>query len=387
MPLDPDDLDARRALVESESVRIVRRRGDLIISETRHGFVCANAGIDLSNVERRLGRAAAGRLRPLGASTSATRCRARPASRSAVIVSDTFGRPWRHGLTDVAIGVSGIAAVVDLRDTADALGRELQVTEVAVADEIASAAELVMGKATSVPVAIVRGLDPTWFRRRLGARAHPPAAGGPLPVTPPCPAFVEARRSIRAFLPEPVAARRPRRARRGRVPRARTAPLAAVAVRGRRHRRGQAARSRTAWASGGATDLAADGVAAGTRRRAGRRVARASSRGAPALVLGCLTWDGLDRYPDERRQRAEWGMALLSLGAAVENLMLTADRPRARVVLGRGADLLPRGGARRARARRPSGSRTRSCSSATPIPRYVGRTRPPVPLDELRRFA
>ena len=80
-----------------------------------------------------------------------------------MIVSDTFGRPWRQGLTDVAIGVSGIAAVVDLRDTPDALGRTLVVTEVAIADEIASAAELVMGKAASVPVAIVRGLDASWF--------------------------------------------------------------------------------------------------------------------------------------------------------------------------------------------------------------------------------
>ena len=80
------------------------------------------------------------------------------------MVSDTFGRPWRHGLTDVAIGVAGLAAVVDLRGTDDALGRELQVTEVAVADEVAAAAELVMGKSAAVPVAIVRGLDPTWFR-------------------------------------------------------------------------------------------------------------------------------------------------------------------------------------------------------------------------------
>ncbi len=161
--LDPDDLDARRALVESESVRIVRRRGDLIISETRHGFVCANAGIDLSNVEH--GWAA---LLPVDSDRSAKHIRnamrAREQVEVAVIISDTFGRPWRRGLTDVAIGVSGIAAVVDLRDTADALGRVLQVTEVAVADEIASAAELVMGKATHVPVAIVRGFDPSWLR-------------------------------------------------------------------------------------------------------------------------------------------------------------------------------------------------------------------------------
>ncbi len=163
VPLDPDDLDARRALVESESVRVVRRRGDLIISETRHGFVCANAGIDLSNVER--GWAA---LLPVDSDRSAKHVRdalrAREHVEVAVIVSDTFGRPWRRGLTDVAIGVSGIAAVVDLRDTTDALGRVLQVTEVAVADEIASAAELVMGKATHVPAAIVRGVDPTWLR-------------------------------------------------------------------------------------------------------------------------------------------------------------------------------------------------------------------------------
>jgi coenzyme F420-0:L-glutamate ligase / coenzyme F420-1:gamma-L-glutamate ligase len=163
VPLDPDDLGARRALVESESVRVVRRRGDLIISETRHGFVCANAGIDLSNVEQ--GWAA---LLPVDSDRSAKHVRdalrAREHVEVAVIVSDTFGRPWRRGLTDVAIGVSGIAAVVDLRDTTDALGRVLQVTEVAVADEIASAAELVMGKATHVPAAIVRGVDPTWLR-------------------------------------------------------------------------------------------------------------------------------------------------------------------------------------------------------------------------------
>jgi coenzyme F420-0:L-glutamate ligase/coenzyme F420-1:gamma-L-glutamate ligase len=163
VPLAPDDMAARRALVESESVRIVRRRGDLIISETRHGFVCANAGVDLSNVEE--GWAA---LLPVDADRSAKHIRdalrARAGVEVAVIVSDTFGRPWRHGLTDVAIGVSGIAAVLDLRETEDALGRTLHVTEVAVADEVASAAELVMGKAAGIPAAIVRGLSPEWFR-------------------------------------------------------------------------------------------------------------------------------------------------------------------------------------------------------------------------------
>jgi coenzyme F420-0:L-glutamate ligase/coenzyme F420-1:gamma-L-glutamate ligase len=161
--LDNDDLEARRLLIESESVRIVRRRGDLVISETRHGFVCANAGVDLSNVAE--GHAA---LLPVDADRSAKHIRdalrARRGVDAAVVVSDTFGRPWRQGLTDVAIGVSGIAAVVDLRETPDALGRTLKVTEMAVADEIAAAAELVMGKANGVPAAIVRGLDRSWFR-------------------------------------------------------------------------------------------------------------------------------------------------------------------------------------------------------------------------------
>ena len=166
--LDPTDTAARRALVDSESTRVLRRRGELIISETHHGFVCANAGVDLSNVDD--GQAA---LLPVEPDRSAKRIRdgvrAHAGVEVAVVVSDTFGRAWRHGLTDVAIGVSGLAAVVDLRGEHDALGRELQVTEVAVADEVASAAELVMGKAAGVPVAIVRGLDTAW-RREGSAR-------------------------------------------------------------------------------------------------------------------------------------------------------------------------------------------------------------------------
>ena len=149
-------------MVEEESVRILRRRGDLIISETKHGFVCANAGIDLSNVEQ--GQAA---LLPIDSDKSARRIRDAFSHRHdlnvAIIISDTFGRPWRRGVTDVAIGSAGLLPVVDLRGTTDALGRELQVTEVAIADEIASAAELVMGKSAGVPVAIVRGIDSEWF--------------------------------------------------------------------------------------------------------------------------------------------------------------------------------------------------------------------------------
>ena len=160
--VDVDPEVGHKPLVERESVRIIRRRGDLIISETEHGFVCANAGIDLSNVEA--GRAA---LLPVDSDRSARRIRDALIHRLgidlAVVISDTFGRPWRRGVTDVAIGCAGLRPVVDLRGTNDALGRELQVTEVAVVDEIASAAELVMGKADGVPVAIVRGVDSAWF--------------------------------------------------------------------------------------------------------------------------------------------------------------------------------------------------------------------------------
>ncbi|MEO5974232.1 MAG: coenzyme F420-0:L-glutamate ligase [Ilumatobacteraceae bacterium] len=163
VPIDPDDPLSHKQLVENEAVRIVRRRGDLIITETKHGFICANSGIDLSNVER--GFAA---LLPIDSDRSARRIRdivfASLKVRVGVIVSDTFGRPWRKGLTDVAIGVAGIAAVVDLRGTPDSLGRIMQVTEVAVADELASAAELVMGKSAGIPVAIIRGANEEWFR-------------------------------------------------------------------------------------------------------------------------------------------------------------------------------------------------------------------------------
>jgi coenzyme F420-0:L-glutamate ligase/coenzyme F420-1:gamma-L-glutamate ligase len=162
--IDGADPRGHKAIVEAESVRIIRRRGDLIISETKHGFVCANAGVDLSNVDD--GWAA---LLPEDSDRSARRIRdglrAGLGVEVAVIVSDTFGRPWRRGLTDVAIGCAGIRAVVDLRGTEDSRGRELQVTEVCVVDELAGAAELVMGKASGIAAAVVRGVDPQWLGR------------------------------------------------------------------------------------------------------------------------------------------------------------------------------------------------------------------------------
>jgi coenzyme F420-0:L-glutamate ligase/coenzyme F420-1:gamma-L-glutamate ligase len=163
VPVDGGDPRSTSELVEAESVRVLRRRGDLRITETRHGFVCANAGVDRSNVER--GHAA---LLPVDPDRSARRIRdglrARAGVEVGVIVSDTFGRPWRRGTTDVAIGCAGVAAVVDLRGTTDASGRRMEATEVAVADELAGAAELVMGKAGNVPVAVVRGVEPSWLR-------------------------------------------------------------------------------------------------------------------------------------------------------------------------------------------------------------------------------
>ncbi len=161
--IDPTDPDAKRKLVESESRRILRRRGDLIISETYHGFVCASAGVDLSNIEE--GYAV---LLPIDPDRSARRIRDRikaiNGKQVGVIISDTFGRTWRTGLTDIAIGCAGIAAIVDLKGTTDANGRILNATEVCIVDELASAAELVMGKSSGIPAAIIRGLPHTIFR-------------------------------------------------------------------------------------------------------------------------------------------------------------------------------------------------------------------------------
>ena len=158
VPIDSNDPEAKRALAESEAVRVLRRRGELVVTETRHGFVCANSGVDLSNVAE--GWAV---LLPEDPDRSARRLRdglrARTGLALGVVISDTFGRAWRRGVTDVALGCAGIRAVVDLRGTTDALGRELVVTEICVVDEVASAADLVMGKARGVPVAVVRGVD------------------------------------------------------------------------------------------------------------------------------------------------------------------------------------------------------------------------------------
>lgn len=154
------DLDPRRLeVILREAREVVRVRPPLVIAETRHGFVCASAGVDASNARGPDTLV----LLPVDPDASADRLRAAVGELTGVevgvIVSDSFGRAWRRGTTDVALGVSGIAALVDLTGQLDAAGYELHATEIAVADQVAGAAQLVMGKTDGIPAAIVRGLD------------------------------------------------------------------------------------------------------------------------------------------------------------------------------------------------------------------------------------
>ena len=152
------DGDPRRLeVILRESTRVVRSRPPLVISETRHGFVCASAGVDSSNAPE----ADTVVLLPLDPDASAAGLRERlrelTGAAVGVIVSDSFGRAWRQGTTDVAIGVAGIRPLLDLKGTRDRVGYELHATMIAVADELAGAAELVFGKTDAVPAAVIRG--------------------------------------------------------------------------------------------------------------------------------------------------------------------------------------------------------------------------------------
>ena len=154
------DADPRRIeVVLREAQRVVRTRGSLVIAETRHGFICASSGVDASNTPE------PGTLVLLPVDPDASAARLRTALREragrdvGVVVSDSFGRPWRQGTTDVAIGAAGVEVLRDLKGERDPIGYELRSTVIAIADEIAGAAELVMGKLDRTPVAVVRGLD------------------------------------------------------------------------------------------------------------------------------------------------------------------------------------------------------------------------------------
>lgn len=166
--------DGKEAWVRRESRRVVASRGDVVIAETRHGFVCANAGVDASNV-------AAGLLTllPEDPDGSAERIRTSLSGSTGadigVVITDTFGRPWRTGVVNVAIGCAGLPALVDLRGTKDGLGRLLEVTVVALADEVAAASGLAMGKSDGIPAAVVRGVRAEAEASPASALVRPPA--------------------------------------------------------------------------------------------------------------------------------------------------------------------------------------------------------------------
>jgi coenzyme F420-0:L-glutamate ligase / coenzyme F420-1:gamma-L-glutamate ligase len=312
----PTEPDGKASWVARESLRVVARRGELVIAETRHGFVCANAGVDASNVADGFlsllpedPDASAGRIR-LG-------IRATTGADVGVVVTDTFGRAWRRGLVNVAIGCSGLPALVDLRGTPDSTGRVLEATVVALADEVAAASGLVMGKADGIPVAVVRGV-------RADA-PHGSAAdlvrGRQEDLFPESPLqAIHGRRSIRAFGSEPVA----RDVLLEAVAAACTAPAP-------HHTRPWlfvaldpgAARNRllAAMADAWTEDLRGDGTPAHVIDRRLRK-SDALLGEAPVVVVPCVRLRGAHHYPDAERSDAEREMFLLSGGAAIQSLML-----------------------------------------------------------------
>ena len=306
--------------IERETRRVVARRGDLVISETAHGLVCANAGVDASNVPDGFLT-----LLPEDPDASAERIRKGLEERTGVslgvVVTDTFGRPWRRGLVEVAIGCSGFPALLDLRGSADAQGRPLETTVLALADEVASAAGLAMGKADGVPAAIVRGLE-----------VHAPPGAAAEMVRPPeedmfrfSPlAAISARRTVREFLDRPV----PREAIEEAVAAALTAPVPHGSRRTTRPWTWVMLESRTAkrsfldaMAAAWTRDMRGDRTEEET---IARRLARSDELlgRAPVLAVPFLSMSNADRYPDRRRQQAERDMFLLATGASVQSFML-----------------------------------------------------------------
>jgi coenzyme F420-0:L-glutamate ligase/coenzyme F420-1:gamma-L-glutamate ligase len=309
---------AREQAIEAETVRVVARRGATTIAQTRHGLVLAAAGVDESNTVP--GTVV---LLPEDPDESARRLRKalhhRTGRRLGVIVTDTMGRPWRAGQTDNAIGAAGVIPVRDYRGEADTFGNILEVTVAAVADEIASAADLVKGKSRSVPVAVVRGLaELVTEPDGPGARAIIRAAdedmfrfgSADVPL---------ARRTIRAFTAEPVDASAVRRA----VATALTAPAPHhsepwrfVILESPTARTALLDAMLEAWIA----DLRRDGF---TEEQIARRTRRGEPlRRAPLIVVPCLVTDAAHNYPDERRNQSEQAMFTVSMGAAVQNLLI-----------------------------------------------------------------
>lgn len=310
----------RDAAIASETARVVARRGETSIVETTHGFVLAAAGVDTSNVPNGV---VALLPKDPDASAAAIRdgLRERLGVRVAVVVTDTMGRPWRNGLTDVAIGAAGIAALQDHRGRTDKFGHTLEMTVTAVIDEIAAAAELVKGKLDAVPVAVVRGLQYAPDVDAVGARALVRRAEDDMFRLGTREAKREAifdRRTVRFFTSEPVD--------RAAVLRAVEAAITAPAPHHTTPWRFVLVEERAtkllddllqAWI----VDLRGDGF---TDEQIARRTKRGDVlRNAPCLVVPCLTTTGgAHTYLDARRATAEREMFLVAMGAGVENFLI-----------------------------------------------------------------
>ncbi|WP_431036128.1 coenzyme F420-0:L-glutamate ligase [Streptomyces sp. P6-2-1] len=313
--------DSREEAIDAETVRVVARRGPLRIVENRQGLVMAAAGVDASNT-------APGTVLLLPEDPDASAARVREGLRAAlgvrvgVLVTDTFGRPWRAGLTDVAIGAAGVRVVDDLRGGTDAHGNPLSATVVALADEIAAAGDLAKGKAGGYPVAVVSGLGHLVADEAEGARALVRAARDDMFRLGTSEAVREAvaqRRTVRAFTDEPVDPGAVRRAVAAAVTAPaphHTTPWRFVLLESESARTGLLDAMREAWIA----DLRRDGK---SEESIAKRVRRGDVlRKAPYLAVPCLVTDGAHHYGDVRRDAAEREMFVVATGAGVQNFLV-----------------------------------------------------------------